>query len=418
VFQILFVERSVTLALAQAVICAALLVFASPFVSAQNEWRTLQRSWLEEVMPKADLYSDKAGVPPVVRAYRSSEQGDEREFIGYVFTTPDLPPEEVGFSGPIQLLIGMDLQGTITGLKVLYYRESYRTIRGDFIANSGFIDQFPGKSIDDEFRIGRDIDGMSRATISSWAVARGLHRAARRVAEAHLPELTFVVEASQEATALQSLRAQSWRDYIDSGFVTELTASMKTGPDLKLAIAYMGHYRLGELLVGATDYSNADRAASSLVADGHMLLIGLDGNAERLQQNRLGILQNGTLYANQQDRVVFAGTAREGKIAGQAQHAVAMFTDPAVDISRQFQFVYDTGERSGEFTEYVGVDYQLTQDVLTLINGYYTDNSTIDSARLSALLLLALVFLAAVLFRMKKEKEKQSKGRGTGSKRG
>ena len=417
-FRILLVARGETLAFAQAMVCAALLVFAPSFVSAQSEWQNLQQNWLEEVMPKADSFSDKAGVPPLISAYRSNEQGNERELIGYVFTTPDLPPEEVGFSGPIQLLIGMDLQGTITGLKVLYYRESYRTIRGDFVVNSGFVDQFPGKSIEDEFRIGRDIDGMSRATISSWAVARGLHRAARRVAQARLPELTFVVEASQESTALQALRAQSWQDYIDSGFVAELTAPMKTGPDLKLAVAYMGHYRLGELLVGAADYSNADRVASSLVDDGHMLLIGLDGNAARLQQNRLGILQNGTLYPNRQDRVVFAGAAREGKIAGQAQHAVAMFTDPAVDISSQFQFVYDTGERSGEFTEYVGVDYQLTEDVLGLINGYYpgnstfnsTFNSTINSSWPSTLLLLVLVFLAAVLFKMKKEKQARRKG--------
>ena len=144
----------------------------------------------------------------------------------------------------------------------------------------------------------------------------------------------------------QALRDQSWSDYIDTGFVRELTAPMEIGPDLQLAIAYMGHYRLGELLVGATAYSNADRAASSLVTDGHMILIGLSGNAARLQQARLGVMQDGMLFPNRGTRVVFAGTADEGKIAGQAQHAVAMFTDPAVDITRPFQFLYDSGERA------------------------------------------------------------------------
>ena len=79
----------------------------------------------------------------------------------------------------------MDLRGSITGIKVLHYIESYRSIRGDFINSEYFPDQFEDKNIVEGFRIGRDVNGISRATITAWAVSRGVRNAARRIAEAY-----------------------------------------------------------------------------------------------------------------------------------------------------------------------------------------------------------------------------------------
>jgi len=341
---------------------------------AQDEWQNLERDWLHQVMPLADSFSEKQGMPPVLAAFQSTSDNSNSNLIGYVFVTPDLLPEEIGFSGPIDVLVGMDLEGHITGTKVLYYLESYKNFRGDFINDSNFLNQFTGKPIEDEFRVGQDIDGMSRATITSWAVSRGIRNTARRVAESYMSGIPYVNEASVATTTLQSLREQSWQDYIDSGFVKKLVVPIVNESALRLSIAYMGHYRLGELLIGAADYSNADRTASAMIEDGHMLLIALSGNTARLRQSRLAVIQKDTLFPNQREKVVFAGTAREGKIAGQAQHAIAMFIDSAVDISQSFTVVYDTGDRSGEFTEVVSVDYELPLDVLSLVTGS-TDES-------------------------------------------
>ncbi|MCG8434250.1 MAG: FMN-binding protein, partial [Gammaproteobacteria bacterium] len=336
-------------------------------VLAQQEWQNLETPWLFEVFPEAVRFSSRQGQPPVIQAFGSERPGAEP--IGYLFTTPDLPPEEIGFSGPIHMLVGMDREGNITGTRVLYYVESYKNFRGDFIGDSGFVFQFNGKSIDQDFRVGQDIDGMARATISSWAIARGVRNAARRVAESYLPDISYVEEANSALTALQSLEAQNWQDYLDNGFVKELVVPIEDESDLEFAIAYMGHYRLGELLIGATAYSNADRTASGIIEDGHMLLLAMSGNTVRLQQLRLGVMQDDVLYPNRRERVVFAGTANEGKIAGQAQHAIAMYIDAAVDISRPFSVIYDVGERTGEFSDYVVADYTLPTDVLSLVTG-------------------------------------------------
>ena len=157
----------------------------------------------------------------------------------------------------------------------------------------------------------------------------------------------------------------------------------------------MGHYRLGELLVGANDYSNSDRTASEMIEDGHMLLLGLTGNTPRLQQLRLGTMQDGILYPNRGDRVVFAGTADEGKIADRAQFAIALFMHPNINITQPFTVVYDTSEVRGEFNDYVGVQYQLPEDVLTLIMGA---SLTEESAVTQTVFLVVILLLAVTLF--------------------
>ncbi|MBM89459.1 MAG: hypothetical protein CMQ41_13890 [Gammaproteobacteria bacterium] len=377
------------------------LVFLLPILlmpqsHAQEEWLNMEEVWLQEVMPLADSFSDKQGNPPVYLAYRSNKD-DSRTLEGYIFTTPDLPPEEVGYSGPIDLLVGMNLLGEITGLKVLHYFESYKYVRGDFISDSDFPEQFIGKSITEEFRMRNDIDGISRATISSWALARGLRNASRRVAMAYLPGSSFAIEASAEIQALQTLQNQNWNDYIQHGFVKEFSVPIPNEADLNFSVAYMGHYRLGELLIGGSDYSNSDRTASEMIEDGHMLLLGLNGNTPRLQQMRLGTMQDHVLYPNRGERVVFAGTAKAGKIAGHAKFAVAMFMHPDIDITKPFSVIYDTSEIRGQFSEYAGVEYQVPLDVLSLVMGIPSQRANPFIKTLIYIILISLILILLFL---------------------
>ncbi len=150
---------------------------------AANSDHTSERL-LKSVVPGADYFADKEGEPPVYKAYKTDASG-ERSLIGYAFVTPDFPPEANGYSGPIDVLIGMDLEGTILGLRVIYYRESFRYTMGDFFS-WGFEEQFPGMTAADRFRVDKDIDGIARATISAKAAARGIRKSVRAVTEAYI----------------------------------------------------------------------------------------------------------------------------------------------------------------------------------------------------------------------------------------
>ena len=64
-------------------------------------------------MPGADRFTTAGGDPPVISAYVT--RGGRETLLGYVFLTSDLPPEQFGYSGPIEALVGMRPDGTITG---------------------------------------------------------------------------------------------------------------------------------------------------------------------------------------------------------------------------------------------------------------------------------------------------------------
>jgi NAD-dependent dihydropyrimidine dehydrogenase PreA subunit len=353
----------------------SLFLFCMSVQAAENGLVNTEQ--LKRVFPAAESFSAKQGDPPVYHAYGSSSgssgegvESVEPPLIGYLFETPDLPPEEVGYSAPIEVLVGMDLNGTLTGIEILYYRESYKSIRGDFLNTERFPNQFEDKSLSEGFRVGRDIDGVSRATITSWAVSRGVRNAARRVARAYLADSQFVADVNSDAIALSILGEQSWDDMKASGLVRELDIDYPDNTVLKLDFAFMGHDGLGELLVGSDDYSRADREASNRVSNGNMMLVGIDGDASTpFRQERLAIQQGENFYDISRSRFVYVGSAETGKIAQQVRFAGAMVMDPEVDISQPFTVIYDTSEIMDSYESTASVDYQVPVVPLALAQG-------------------------------------------------
>lgn len=393
-------------------VCGLLLSFLIICPGAawsQQQWRNLQSDWLFEVMPQAISFSQKSGSPPVIRAFSYPEQ---EQLIGLVFTTPDIPPEEVGFSGPLHLLVGMDLEGILTGTKVLYYTESYRSFRGDFVEDAGFTQQLTNKSIADAFRLGTDIDTISRATITSWALTRGVRNAARRVAEAYLIHSEFSQTARNEISALETFAQLDWSGLIDAGLVRQFSTQMDERAKLDIAVAYMGHGRLGDMLIGSRVYSNLERTLGEQAVEGNLLLLGLRGSTARLQQKRLALIQNETLFRPDQGSILFAGTGEEGKIAGQASLAVAMVMPEAVNPREAFRLVYGTGTGLDPFASFDEVRYQLPASLSDFLYGsdYEAAAATLTAAKadpdslwilLSTILVATLLLVAAVHLRRK-----------------
>lgn len=345
-----------------------LAVFLLPVLAFAQTQDELQ--FLREVMPGASSFSEKSGEPPVYKAFANSNAGSEPELVGYLFETPDYPPEEIGYSAPIEVLVGMDMRGTLSGIKVLYYRESYKSIRGDFINTERFPFQFEGMSVSDGFRVGRDLDGVSRATITSWATSRGIRNAARQVALAYLTDSEFVASANSGASAVQILEAQSWDEMIESGLVKKFPIVLDDLTELNLTIAFMGNESLGEILVGATDFSRAEREASSRVRDGSMVLVGIDGNASTpFRQERLAVMQGGQAYSIERRRFVYVGSADEGKIAGQVRFAGAMVLSDSIDLSKPFTVLYNSDAEVTSVEEIAQIEYQVPPVALALATG-------------------------------------------------
>ena len=140
---------------------------------------------LKQLFPSAVAFSPLGGEPLHFKAYAVDPRTNpSAEPIGIAFWTTDMVPKEHGYHGPIHLLIGLDMKGTITGAVVDYHSEPY----GYFsVEPPKFAAQFKGKTIRDPFIVGRDVDAVSRATITISSAARAVRDGSRIAARALLP---------------------------------------------------------------------------------------------------------------------------------------------------------------------------------------------------------------------------------------
>ena len=141
-------------------------------------------SELRHLFPRAASFSPLGGTPPHMTAYAAAPgTATEAPLLGYAFWTTDLVPREIGYHGPIRMLVGMTSAGILTGIVVDSDSEPY----GYFsVETPRFAAQFAGKSIRDNFRVGVDVDAVSRASISISSATRAIRDSSRMVARALL----------------------------------------------------------------------------------------------------------------------------------------------------------------------------------------------------------------------------------------
>ena len=87
--------------------------------------------------------------------------------------------DEQGLHQPITFATRLSPRGSVERVEIMVYREP----RGDEVRDPRFRKQFEGKTAQDALRLGRDIDAVSGATVSSASLATGVHRAAVLVEE-------------------------------------------------------------------------------------------------------------------------------------------------------------------------------------------------------------------------------------------
>ena len=139
---------------------------------------------LKQLFPSAVAFSPLAGQPLHFKAYAADPKTNpSAPPLGIAFWTTDLVPQEHGYHGPIHILVGMNMTGTLTGVVVAYDSEPY----GYFsVAPPTFATQFKGKTVRDPFRVGGDVDAVSRATLSISSATRAIRDGSRMMARAFL----------------------------------------------------------------------------------------------------------------------------------------------------------------------------------------------------------------------------------------
>ncbi len=329
---------------------------------------------LTRVMPGATSFSDKVGDPPVYHAFADDPNGTSGRLIGYVFLSSDLPPEEFGYSGSIQVLVGVDLTGNLTGAAVVAHHEALAVSRGDFLRAPGVEAQFAGKYVADAFRIYRDIDGISGATISIGAMARGIRNSARRVAMAYLrrPAPTVIAASSGGGVTAAALEQLTWLELVSSGLIAKMEVVRYNALGLDLSFAYVGNERLGDILVGGDAYASMVHKVGPRHEDYHLMILGLDGSfIAGFRPRALTVFQGGESYPLPRNQVVYWGRPAEGKMAEQVFYSAMLLVDRAVDLSQPFTIRYDD-EQGDPFD----IEYTVPPDVLRFVRGGSTHVQT------------------------------------------
>ena len=156
----------------------ALLTAGSATLAAQPSLRSKPLPELvKHLFPSATVITPKSGAPPRFGALQPDAGGEQP--IGVAFLTTDLEPLERGYHGPIRILVGLQPNGKLAGVVVLENSEPYGFFSVDLPA---FAAQFTGKDIHDPFKVGQDVDAISRASITINSATRAIRNSARRVA--------------------------------------------------------------------------------------------------------------------------------------------------------------------------------------------------------------------------------------------
>lgn len=79
---------------------------------------------------------------------------------------------EKGMHEPIDFAVRFSPSGAVERIEILEYREAY----GDEVRRERFREQFRGKTASDPITVGKDIDVVSGASISSRSIAIGVKR--------------------------------------------------------------------------------------------------------------------------------------------------------------------------------------------------------------------------------------------------
>lgn len=306
---------------------------------------------LTRVLPEASEFTPREGLPPVFRGYRMDPEGN-RVLVGLAFYTSDVPPEEPGYDDPIQVLVGMDVVGTLTGVVVTHYTESLRRSRGDFLGRRGFQEQFAGKSIGDAFRVRRDVDGISGATITVAAMSLGVRNAARRVAAAHLVARPVGAgESPGQGAPPTTGPPDSWRGWVAAGLAFQILAEQRDLALFELSLAPISDPQTGERLLGSADLDRGMQAFGAEAATGPLFAMGIDGRQwDRFRPPHLAFTQGLDTFRIAMADVAVVGPPGAGLLEGEVRRVWLLRAHPALDITRPFAAVLDIPPARGAFT--------------------------------------------------------------------
>jgi membrane-associated protease RseP (regulator of RpoE activity) len=182
----------------------------------EQERRLPTRSQLAQLFPDAQRFERELQPVPHYRAYRSAE------YLGVAFVTTEVCPEaSQGYQGAISTLVGVSVAGKIVGALILDHTESVKYTRDHL---EQFIKQYENRDATGPFVLGRDVDAITGATVTSSAINHSV-----------VVGIAIVVPVALNITPPASSDDPDWSQVVWDGNVILLLAVA--------ALALVGYFR-------------------------------------------------------------------------------------------------------------------------------------------------------------------------------
>lgn len=210
--------------------CIALLalVFTSPAFAEKGRLRErLTPEVMAVVYPGAERLGVEEGEPPAIPVY----QGDK--IVAYVFSTLDIIAAPGYSTTPFDVIAGVDLNGRITGAKVVFHNEPF--IVHDAVRQR-LLDRFLAREAGRPLRGGTNAlppDFVAGATVSARAMRAGVLTTAGLVLRARIAR----TEVTVPTLDVESFSMKTWDDLLAEGSVLRRRV---TSGEVKAALANAG----------------------------------------------------------------------------------------------------------------------------------------------------------------------------------
>ncbi len=162
---------------------------------------------IKAFFPDADRVGEVSGTPPAAPVYAGNE------LLGYAVLSGDVVRIPAYSGKPIDTLIGLDLRGVITGVRIVAHEEPILLAGVSERRLHDFTAQYRGRSAHDRIAVGAEqgpaVDGISGATITVMVENATIMRAAREVAESRRLTADRTAPRAKAATPRKTAPAAS-----------------------------------------------------------------------------------------------------------------------------------------------------------------------------------------------------------------
>lgn len=159
-------------------IVTGLMSFAWPVKLEQKIRATIEKTFQKQDYFIVEYDFKNEGTPEVINAlnghfFKINSKGD---LLGYIYTS-----EAPSMKNIFDYILVFDIEMNIINSKVLIYREKH----GRQIGTKRWLSQFIGLTLDDRPELGKDIDGISGATISATNMTMAVNSALQNLSNYH-----------------------------------------------------------------------------------------------------------------------------------------------------------------------------------------------------------------------------------------